>query len=333
MSEILLAPALAALIGAPHLLPLHRVAPVKASMVWLLALAVRALVSIGTVVFLVVYVPQTALFEGLLRSCWHAVMPLLRDLDLTGHPFADAALLVPGLALTASAIWVVFGIARGWLAVRSYVAERLVGEGPLGSSIVQDDEVVIATSRVGRARVMVSDVAFDVMDEDELVAGLSHELGHLRRRHRPVLVLASILAAVGRLVPGTVLAERALVLSLERDADDYAIRRTQNPLALASAICKAAAGTSSTAIALGGEGGVSLRLDQLLHGGVQRGGPWLERLTTGLALLMTCAVFLITFLLPSWAAAAPDARQSAPHSESACAQQPGPAVVSGSLAG
>jgi Zn-dependent protease with chaperone function len=326
VTGVLLALPVVGLVALPHILPLRLVAPVKASTIWLLALVLRALVAVGAVIFAFMYLPQTALFEALLSLCWHAVTPLVSSLELSGHPFADAALLLPGLALGASALWVVLGTARGWLALRSYVAERLLGEGPLGSSIVQDDDVMIAIARVGRARVMVSDVALDVMDDEELEAGLTHELGHARRRHRPVLVAASILAALGRLLPGTAAAERALALSLERDADEYAIRQTRNPLALASAICKAAAFSRShpAAIALGGRGAVTIRLEPLLHGGVQRGSAALERLAGALALVMSCAVLGISFLLPAWAAAAPGPSDAPSHTSSTCVQEAAP---------
>ena len=325
MTVLLLPLLLVGLIAVPHLLPLQLVAPVKASSIWLLALVLRALVAVGAVILAFMYLPQTALFEALLSLCWHAVTPLVNALELSGHPFADAALLLPGVALGASALWVMLGTARGWLALRSYVAERLLGEGPLGSSIVQDDDVMIATSRVGRARVMVSDVALDVMDEEELEAGLTHELGHVRRRHRPVLVAASILAALSRPLPGTTAAERALALSLERDADEYAIRQTRNPLALASAICKAAEFSRShpAAIALGGRGEVTIRLEPLLHGGIQRGSAALERVAGVLALVMSCAVLGISLLLPAWAAAAPGPSDAPAHAGSTCVQEAG----------
>lgn len=322
MIEIPIALSIAGLIALPHLLPLHVVPAARAGAIWLLALALRALVAIGAAVFIFVYLPQTDLFEALLRWCTHALLPLVSEhLGLSGHPFADVALLLPGLALSASVVWVLFGVVRGWLALKVQLTRRSLGEGPLGSTVVEDDRVVIAVSRVGRARVMVSKKALDLMDPDELTAGLHHERGHIRRRHRPLLLAASVLAAFGRLLPGTAAAERAFAFSLERDADEYAVRETRDPLALASAICKAAGGPSSAGVTALGGGGVTLRLDYLLDDGARRGGAMLERVTRGLALLMVSAVLAISLTLPAWALAAPGAAGKArAHADVVCAQ-------------
>jgi len=166
--------------------------------------------------------------------------------------------------------------------------------------------------------VMVSRTALDVMDADELAAGLAHERGHIGRRHRPLLLAASVLAALGRSLPGTAAAERVFAFSLERDADDYAIRETRDPLALASAICKAAGSPSSASVAALGGGRVTLRLDYLLEDGARPRGAMLERVTRGLVLLMVSTVLAISLTLPAWALAAPGAGQASAHSEVAC---------------
>lgn len=111
---------------------------------------------------------------------------------------------------------------------------------------------------------LVSDAALRAMDRDELRASFAHEIGHVRRRHRPLILGASLLAAVGRFLPGTQAAERELLFNLERDADEFAVRATNDPLALASAICKAAAGRAiNYAAALQGRGGMATRLSYL----------------------------------------------------------------------
>jgi len=148
-----------------------------------------------------------------------------------------------------------------------------------------------------------SGFALGVMDEEELEASLAHEVGHVRRRHRPLLFVASVLAALGRLLPGTRSAERELAFNLERDADEYAVRETGDPLALASAICKAA-GTPATRTltALGGRGRVSLRLDYLVCGGRERGSRALEWGMRVVALTLATAAVGLAVTLPAWAA-------------------------------
>jgi hypothetical protein len=75
------------------------------------------------------------------------------------------------------------------------------------------------------------------------------------------------LAQAARLLPGTRAAEAGLRLSLERDADSYAVQTTGDPLGLASAICKVARTRSASGL-IGLDGGsVTARLDHLLAGG------------------------------------------------------------------
>jgi hypothetical protein len=91
---------------------------------------------------------------------------------------------------------------------------------------------------------------------------------------------------------------------LERDADAYAARRLRDPLPLASAICKAAASQpQSAAVALGGPGDVSLRLQELLGDaparsvGVERGARVLLVGLLGLTLGLAATA-------PAWALSA-----------------------------
>jgi hypothetical protein len=96
---------------------------------------------------------------------------------------------------------------------------------------------------------------------------------------------------LGRPAPGARRALRGLLLSLERHADEYAVARTGDPLALASAICKVAGGSQrhrggGLAFGLDGAGGTPARLEGLLAGGRRRGSARLERaVLVGAALL------------------------------------------------
>ena len=306
--EAAIALSVPALVALPHVLPLHRVKPWLAALVWIFTLTLRALVAIGGAVFVLVYLPQTGLYDAVAHWCWHEALPLVTS-HLSGHPLIHAAIVLPGLALAASVLWLLFGLMRAWLALRAKL-RHAVGEGPLGSTIIEDDDIVVGVAGLGRSKIVVSDVALDAMDSAELEASLCHELGHIRRRHRPLLLLALVLSALGRLLPGTAAAERALRFHLERDADDYAVAHTRDPLALASAICKAAAGRAvAGATALGGSGCVAMRLDYL-EGEGQRADRTLERGVRVLAvtLALTCAGLFTT--LPSWAMAVPDAEHT-----------------------
>lgn len=308
MLELITVSVVVAAIAAPHLLPLHAVAPRTASVVWLLALALRAFVGIGIAIFVGAYLPQTEVFALVARWCWHAIVPVLTThLGVSGHALADTAVILPSLALAGSVLWVLFCLGRAGLAVHLHLRTRSRGRGPLGSTIVEDSGVLVAVTSVGRARLLVSEAALSQLDDAELAASLAHEAGHVRRRHRPLLFVGSVLAALARLCPGTATAERALAFHLERDADEYAVHATRDPLALASAICKAAAGpVAARLLALGGGGSVCERLEYLVgEGAARRTGALLERSIKVLAVAMAALVLMLSVSLPAWAMASP----------------------------
>lgn len=307
MIEIALAATIAAAVLTPHVLPLGRVGPLTAAAVWLSALALRALVAIGGAVFVFLYLPEAGVVRAIGDWCWHELLPVIAEtLGFSGHPVSHAAVAVPAVAIAASVLWLLFGLARAWLALRRKLG-RALGEGPLGSLIVPDERILVGVTRLGRGRIVVSDRALGALDEDELRASLNHELGHIRRRHRSLLLGGSILSAVGRPLPGTRAVEAQLILSLERDADEFAVERTRDPLALASAICKAAGATASPLLtALGGRGSVSVRLRYLLDG-AETGSVRLERTARGLALLLVSLTLAVAAGLPAWVLASPAA--------------------------
>lgn len=305
MLDLLLASALAAGISTPHLLELRRVPPMLAAVLWIVALALRAMVAIGVALFLFLYLPQTGLFADIARWCWHEVLPLLAThLGLSGHPFAHAAVVLPVLVLAASLLWLTVGIARGWLSLHRQLRDSL-GSGPWGSTVVSEPRILVAVTALGRGRIVLSSAALGRLDRNELRASVAHELAHLSRRHRPLLLAGSVLAALGRVLPGTRRAERELIFQLERDADQSAVRETRDPMALASAICKAAgASPSAGAVGLNEGGRVTRRVEILVDGEPPR-SALLGRLVGGLVALLGAAVLTLAVSLPAWALTAP----------------------------
>jgi Zn-dependent protease with chaperone function len=134
------------------------------------------------------------------------------------------------------------------------------------------------------------------LDDAELAAGLEHEWGHINRGHRLLSVLGHGLFALARLVPGTGLALRQLTLQLERDADEYAVRRTGDPLALASAICKSARLAPrqwAVGAQLSGSMG-AFRLEPLINPRPRPGGlAQAVALTVATCLLALCLILLV----------------------------------------
>jgi beta-lactamase regulating signal transducer with metallopeptidase domain len=211
-------------------------------------------------------------------------------------------------------LWVAGGLGRAWLGLRRRLASALC-EGPLGSTVVHGEHILVAATGLGRGRVIVSDGALRAMDPEELAASVAHEQGHLSRYHRELLVAASVLKALARMLPGTRTAERELVFQLERDADEYAVTKTSDPLALASAICKAAGDSVAPAlVALGSGGRVTRRLGYLVDGSPTRGGGLLETGVRVLVIALALASLSLAASMPAWALGTP-APDLAPRSD------------------
>lgn len=257
-----------AAIATPHALRLERAHPATAAAIWLAALCLRALVALFVVLFVVLYLPTTASFELLTQWCWHTALPLITShLGLSGHSVGDLALLAPVFALAVSMLSVCVGLWRATRAIGAWVRRTSIGPGPQESLIVGEHDIVVAAAGLRRPRVIVSAGALTCFDDDELAASLAHERGHIARRHRFVLVVAEICRALARLLPGTRRAIGELVFHLERDADRWALEREHEPVALASAICKAAQprALAPAALLMLGAAAVTRRVRQLLE--------------------------------------------------------------------
>jgi Zn-dependent protease with chaperone function len=278
-------------IAVPHGLRLDRAAPATAATIWGAALALRALVAVGVALFVVVWLPATELFQIVTHWCWHRVLPFLAlHLGLNGHSIGDAATVLPATLLAASLVSVLFGLWRATRRVRLMLRRGTLGPGPRESVVISDGEVLVAAAGLRRPRVVISAGALVALDDEELDASLDHEHGHIARRHRYVLVGAELCRAVGRFLPGTARAAAEVAFHLERDADDYALRRRHHPAALASAICKACVpGPFAVApvTALAGQGSTVRRVEQLLDGeSTHTPGRGLRLLAAGMVALV-----------------------------------------------
>jgi hypothetical protein len=293
------AAAVAAAIALPHHLPLSRVAPMLGASIWLFALTLRALACVFAAMFVLFSLPATRLFEVLTHWCWHAVLPLVgTHLPLEGHRLGDTATLLPGLFLAVSTLSVVWALMRTAHAVHKMLRRHALAGGPMGSVIVPDGDVLVAAAGLRRPTVVVSAGALCAFDDEELAASVDHERGHIVRHHRFLLVLGELCRTVGRFVPGAAPALGQLHFHLERDADEYALARQHDPLALASAICKAAGASTPipAALALEGDGDVVDRL-RLLTSGSPRGGRALHSTAMVLAVAMIALAIDLTAAL------------------------------------
>lgn len=284
-------------------LPLDRVAAPTAIAIWFCVLAVGAIASVAATAFAIVYLPETAIYSYLAGLCVHLGLPVISPrVGISGHTALHLAMALPVVGLFASIVWLISRLITGWWTLRSRIKRSV--ETDDGWALIRDDELVFGVAPFGRSQIVVSDTTLSAMDNAELEAGLNHEAGHLRRGHRPILFGARVLAAIGFAFPGTSRAQSNLHLALERDADEYAVRQTRDPLSLASAICKAATGPRSVGgIGLAGAR-VNRRLDYL-EGHLTLAGPRVRRSMHGVTLLFVAATLVFAATTSAWAAGAP----------------------------
>jgi Zn-dependent protease with chaperone function len=287
-------------VALPHVLSLQRARPSAAIAIWLSALTMRALIAAYAVLFLLFYFPATGLFGALTHWCWHAVVPLLtRHLEFSGHRIGDLALILPAGAMLISALYFGLNLVRATYGLRRLLTREAVGTGPGGATILCGSEVIVASAGLGRPRVVISAGALASLDDQELEASLDHERGHIARRHRFLFLLAALMGSLARFLPGTRLATQQLAYHLERDADNYALSRDHDPLALASAICKAIGSPSlgATAHALNANLGLATRL-RILADSDQTHKQAPNRAFTAIAAALATLTLALAVLVP-----------------------------------
>lgn len=310
----LAATGLAAILIAPYLVPVERISPISGILLWTSALLMRAAIALSLVVALVFVAPATEIFSLLTHWCLGTVLPFLTShLGFSGHRFGDVAVVVPALILGLSLLSLLVGVWRGARRIGDWINRSSLGPGPRQSVVVGGSEVIVAAAGMRAPRVVVSAGALLSLDDDELSAGLEHEWGHVVRRHRFVSVVGHACLAVSRFLPGGRSALAQLQRHLERDADDYAVERTGDPLALASAICKAAgaSGRSATPAFTGLDGdAVTARLRRLTGEGPEA-KPVLRLLPRSLAAILLAGTLALTSSAAALASTDPHARHEA----------------------
>jgi hypothetical protein len=152
---------------------------------------------------------------------------------------------------------------------------------------------VLAATRLGRGRVLVSRRAIEVMDAEELAAGVAHEVAHIRRRHRPVLLMASVLATIARPLParGPPSAMSASISSATPTVTSSTASTIHSRWRARSARWRGAS-VPAAATSLGGRGAVTRRLAELLDGRGIR-SKWVERGARALAATLAALVLAL----------------------------------------
>jgi Zn-dependent protease with chaperone function len=319
---VIAALALLAVLGValPHLMRLDDSRPATAAILWTAALTLRALTAVSVVLFLVVAFPETAAFKVITHWCVHSALGAVGiHVDVHGHAIGAAAVAAPAALIAVALAAALLGSIRANRAVAATLRRTSLGEGPHDSIIIGGSDVLVAAAGLVRPRIVVSAGALAALDDEELAAGLAHEHGHIARRHHLGLAYVECCRAVARMLPGTRRAVREFRFHLERDADEWALRRQHDPCALASAICKAATTRAlgdRLIITLAG-GAIERRLDDLLGRESATTGSLRRRLVDSAAVLMVCVTLTSLVAIPNEALAG-DRGRVADHSEHQC---------------
>jgi Zn-dependent protease with chaperone function len=104
--------------------------------------------------------------------------------------------------------------------------------------IVEDDEPVIFSTTGKNALIVVSTGLTETLTPDEMQASLAHEIAHIARSQRPLLLAVFFLRMILFFNPVSLIEFRRVVRNEEKICDDIAVSLTQRPEALAEALKK-----------------------------------------------------------------------------------------------
>lgn len=284
------------LLLAPHLVPRSALSPGSGIALLMSLLALRAAIVLSAALVALATLPSTGPFSAMSGWSFHAVIPFVSaHLGLNGHAVAHLAVLVPASVVITMLTSAGLGTWRATREVRGWIRSSSVGVGPGGSLIVGGPEVVLATTGLRNPQIVVSAGALMTLDDGELNAGLEHERGHVRRGHRFVSLLAAVLDGCSSILPGSRSVLERLAFHLERDADEYALRRTNDRRSLITAIAKAATPRGRTALSSAEHPVVADRI-HALEGSGAASFPIraLVALLTGLFIAAVVGILLLT---------------------------------------
>ncbi len=115
--------------------------------------------------------------------------------------------------------------------------EDLPGERPR-VSILDDDELILFSTTGKRPTVFLSSGLVETLDRGELQAAIAHEVAHISRNKRPLLVIVFVLRMLMFFNPVVLVEFRRMVQEEEKICDDIAVSLTRRPQALAEILRK-----------------------------------------------------------------------------------------------
>src|SRR5512139_1852780 len=115
--------------------------------------------------------------------------------------------------------------------------ESLPGRKP-DVFIIDDEEFVMFSSTSKKAAIYLSGGLVERLTIDELRAAIAHEIGHIHRSRRPVMVMLFLIRVIMFYNPIVLMEFRRIVQEEEKICDDVAAALTGNRTALAGALRK-----------------------------------------------------------------------------------------------
>ncbi len=102
--------------------------------------------------------------------------------------------------------------------------------------VLKDEDLALFSSTGLRPRIYISTGLIKSFSTEHLQVALAHEIGHIRRSRKPVLITAYILRVLMFYNPVAMIEFRRLVQEEEKVCDDIAVELTGKPEALSEAI-------------------------------------------------------------------------------------------------
>jgi Zn-dependent protease with chaperone function len=115
--------------------------------------------------------------------------------------------------------------------------ENFPGEKPR-VSILDDDEFILFSTTGKMPTVFLSSGLVERLDTEELQAAIAHEIAHIARNRRPLLVVVFLTRILMFFNPVVLVEFRRMVQEEEKICDDIAVSLTRKPRALAEILKK-----------------------------------------------------------------------------------------------
>lgn len=142
----------------------------------------------------------------------------------------------------------------------------LSGEKP-AVLVINDEEPAIFSTTGKQPTIYLSSGLANLLEPEELRAAIAHEIGHIARSRRPLMVAVFLLRMVMFFNPVVLMEFRRIVQEEEKICDDVAVRMTGSRAALANALTKFYYGDESrdTSLPDAGEARLRDRIEEYSH--------------------------------------------------------------------